>query len=208
MILQFLGRFVLAMNNNFILNSILKFYQLSNPLNPLSADRTIDVNLLKNNTENYSKINLKEYSIEKLPKLIIELDSLINNMQNKDCSYFPVVSFYNTDFVEAGNYAYDSSFKKFIKYSELKNLNAEYQISVSFFASLYNSLYKYGASSFIKSILSIGEAAGKIKSFCSKYDFVFTENMENFNKTSFDLNIDSLKQLYITTINIKAMPYV
>lgn len=208
MILQFLGRFVPAMNNNFILNSILKFYQLSNPLSPLSADTEIDINLLKNNTENYSKINLKEYSIEKLPKIIIELDSLINNMQNKDCSYFSVFSFYNTDFVEAGNYAYDNSFKKFIKYSEIKNLNAEYQMSVSFFVSLYNSLYKYGTSSFIKSILAIGEAAGKIKSFCSKYDFVFTENIENFNKTSFDLNIDSLKQLYITTINIKGISYV
>ncbi|UTY33250.1 hypothetical protein [Treponema putidum] len=196
------------MNNNFILNSILKFYQLSNPLSPLSADTEIDINLLKNNTENYSKINLKEYSIEKLPKIIIELDSLINNMQNKDCSYFSVFSFYNTDFVEAGNYAYDNSFKKFIKYSEIKNLNAEYQMSVSFFVSLYNSLYKYGTSSFIKSILAIGEAAGKIKSFCSKYDFVFTENIENFNKTSFDLNIDSLKQLYITTINIKGISYV
>lgn len=112
MILQSLGRFVLAMNNNFILNSILKFYQLSNLLSPLSDDTEIDINLLKNNSENYSKINLKEYSIEKLPKLIIELDSLINNMQNKDCSYFPVVSFYNTDFVEAGNYAYDGSFNK------------------------------------------------------------------------------------------------
>ncbi|UTY28347.1 hypothetical protein [Treponema putidum] len=196
------------MNNNFILNSILKFYQLSNPLKPLSADTEIDINLLKNNTENYSKINLKEYSIEKLPKIIIEFDSLINNMQNKDCSYFSVFSFYNTDFVEAGNYAYDNSFKKFIKYSEIKNLNTEYQISVSFFVSLYNSLYKYGTSSFIKSILAIGEAAGKIKSFCSKYDFVFTENTENFNKTSFDLNIDSLKQLYITTINIKGISYV
>ncbi|MGI5065424.1 hypothetical protein [Treponema putidum] len=196
------------MNNNFILNSILKFYQLSNPLKPLSADTEIDINLLKNNTENYSKINLKEYSIEKLPKIIIEFDSLINNMQNKDCSYFSVFSFYNTDFVEAGNYAYDNSFKKFIKYSEIKNLNAEYQMSVSFFVSLYNSLYKYGTSSFIKSILAIGEAAGKIKSFCSKYDFVFTENTENFNKTSFDLNIDSLKQLYITTINIKGISYV
>lgn len=208
MILQSLGRFVPAMNNNFILNSILKFYQLSNPLKPLSADRKIDINLLKNNTENYSKINLKEYSIEKLAKIIIELDSLINNIQNKDCSYFPVFSFYNADFVESGNYAYDVSFKKFIKYSEIKNLNTEYQMSVSFFASLYNSLYKYGTSSFIKSILSIGEAAGKIKSFCNNYDFIFTENIENFNKTSFDLNIDSLKQLYITTINIKGMPHV
>lgn len=208
MILQSLGRFVPVMNNNFILNSILKFYQLSNPLKPLSADTEIDVNLLKNNTENYSKINLKEYSIENLPKIFVELDSLINNIQNKDCSYFPVFSFYNADFVESGNYAYDVSFKKFIKYSEIKNLNTEYQMSVSFFASLYNSLYKYGTSSFIKSILSIGEAVGKIKSFCNNYDFIFTENIENFNKTSFDLNIDSLKQLYITTINIKGMPYV
>ncbi|QSI05013.1 hypothetical protein [Treponema pedis] len=88
------------MNKDFILNSILKFHQLSNPLNPLSIDEEIDINLLKNNSENYSKINLKEYSIEKLPKIIIELDSLINNMQNKDSSYFPVISFYNTDFVE------------------------------------------------------------------------------------------------------------
>ncbi|WP_024465575.1 hypothetical protein [Treponema pedis] len=88
------------MNNNFILNSILKFYQLSNPLSSLSVNREIDINLLKNNFENYSKINLKEYSVEKLPKLIIELDSLINNMQNKDCSYFQIFSFYNTDFVE------------------------------------------------------------------------------------------------------------
>ncbi len=208
MILQFRGRFAPAMNKDFILNSILKFHQLSNPLSPLSINEEIDINLLKNNSENYSKINLKEYSIEKLPKIIIELDSIINNMQNKDSSYFPVISFYNTDFVEAGNYAYDSSFKNFIKYSEIKNLNTEYRISVSFFVSLYNSLYKYGTSSFIKSILSIGEVVGKIKSFCSKYDFVFTENIENFNKTSFNLNIDSLKQLYITTINIKGMPYV
>jgi len=74
MILPSLGRFVLAMNNSFILNSILKFHQLSNPLSPLSTDREIDINLLKNNTENYSKINLKEYSIKKLPKIIIELE--------------------------------------------------------------------------------------------------------------------------------------
>lgn len=208
MILPSLGRFVLAMNNSFILNPILKFHQLSNPLSPLSTDREIDINLLKNNTENYSKINLKEYSIKKLPKIIIELDSLINNMQNKNCLYFLVVSFCNTDFVEAGNYAYDSSFKKFIKYSEIKNLNTEYQISVSFFSSLYNSLYKYGTSSFIKSILAIGEVSEKIKSFCNKYNFVFIENTENFNKASFNLNIDLLKQLYITTINIKGVPYV
>lgn len=205
MILQSLGRGAPVMNKDFITDSILKFHQLSNPLKSLPVNTDIDVHVLKNNTENYSQINLKEYSIQNLSKPIIELDAFINNIQNKNCAYFPIFSFYTDDLIEEGNYAYNSDYKKLIKYSELKNKHDTYQISVSFFVSLYNSFYKYGGSAFVKSILAIGEVLERIESFCHGHNFLFTEDMHNFNQTAFNLQIDSLKQLYITTVYMKGI---
>ncbi len=191
------------MNSNFILDSILKFHQLSNPLISYSDDSDIDMFLLQNNSENYPKLSFQEYNIKKLSTEFKNLDFIINNFNKKDSSYFIVYSFYNTKLIQSGNYAYNNDGTKIIKYSELNNTNTEYQLSISFFVSLFNSVNKYGSTGFIKSVCSIGEVLGRIKLFCNDNSVKYLEEMKNFNISSSELGVDSLKQLYINTIYIK-----
>ncbi len=191
------------MNKNFNTDFIYKFHQFSNPIKDFPLHEDLDKFLLENNTQNFSKIELKKYEISKLNKTLIELDKITNNIKQNDSSYFVVYSFFNNKYLQKGNYAYDKIFKNLVKYSDLKTKNTEYEISISFFISLHNSLRKYSNTAYVQSILNIGAVLRDLELYCKKRKLNYEMKSENFNQANFNLGIDKFRHLFVSSIYIK-----
>ncbi len=191
------------MNKLFSTEFIYKFHQFSNPLEDLNISNRIDAILLKKNYQNFSKIEFEKYEICELSKLIIEIDKVLNNLKKNDCSYFITYSFYNSKYLQNGRYVYDKTFKKLVKYSEIKNEEIDYEFSIAFFISVNNAFAKYGDSAYIKSILSIGALLKELELDCEKRKLTYMIKMRNFNQANFDLGIDKFKCLYVSSFYIK-----
>ncbi len=203
MILLHTGRYVFVMNKSFSTEFIYKFHQFSNPLKGLNILEGLDLMLLQNNHQNFSKVEFEQYEICKLNQLIIEIDEILNNLNNDECSYFIVYSFYNNKYLQKGNYTYDKTFKQLVKYSELKNEEEKYEFSISFFISMNNAFAKYGNSAYLKSVLTIGSLLKALELICQKRNATYEIKMKNFNKANFDLGIDRVKCLYVSNFYIK-----
>lgn len=199
--LQHIGRFVPAMTTDIIRDSVLKFHQLSTPLETVTIDPGKELLILKRNPENFSKISLASHEVSQLPNSLSCIERLVNNFTNCDCSYFVVYSFYNNRFVTSGNYAYDFSGERLVKYSELLD-KKDWDFSISFFVSFENVRLCYGEFGFIKATVSIGQGIERLKQLCESEAFEFNVEYKNANTTSNELKIDVTKQLYIATVNI------